>query len=92
MAPPDERKDRVARMDCCRALNMHAEKDVLHSFSHDLASVRRTRHDPFFAQWAMTGCIFSFPVVVKADSAVAHFCRVHETMQDDCAAASWLKS
>lgn len=65
--------------------------DVLHSLGHNLASARCSGNDSFLDARALAGCAFLLSVVVKAQTAVAHFCRVHEIVQDDCSAASWLK-
>lgn len=66
--------------------------DVLHCLSHDLGSACCSGSNPFLNAWALADCAFSFSVVVEAQAAVAHLCRVFKTTQNHYAAASWGKA
>lgn len=66
--------------------------DVLHYLSHDLGSACCSGSDPFLNALALADCAFSFSVVVEAQTAVAHLCRVFKTTQNQYAAASWGKA
>lgn len=63
--------------------------DVLHYLSHNLRSVCSSGNDSFFDAWALADCAFFLSVVIEAQTAVAHFCRVFKTAQNHHAAASW---
>lgn len=63
--------------------------DALHYLSHNLRSVCSSGNDSFFDAWALADCAFFLSVVIEAQTAVAHFCRVFKTAQNHHAAASW---
>ena len=54
--------------------------DVLHGFSHDFLSVRRTSDNSFLNAWALADCAFFLSAKVEAQVAVPHFCRILEVM------------
>jgi len=63
--------------------------DVLHCLSHNLRSVCSSGNNSFLDAWALADCAFFLSVVIEAQTAVAHFCRVFKTAQNHHAAASW---
>ena len=66
--------------------------DVLHCLSHNLRSVCSSGNNSFLDAWALADCAFFLSVVIEAQTAVAHFCRVFKTTQNHHAAASWGKA
>ena len=66
--------------------------DVLHCLSHNLGSVCSSGNNSFLDAWALADCAFFLSVVIEAQTAVAHFCRVFKTAQNHHAAASWGKA